>query len=76
MIATKVGGITELLNLTIDIPIDIDDHTPDEVIQMLEMLRLNLTSSRPRCIDSNYFDYVEDALQKTIAVYENLLLKT
>ena len=76
VIATEVGGITELLNPKIDIPIDIDDLTPDEFIEMLEVLRLNLTSSRPRSMDLHYLDYVEGALQKTIAVYQNLLIKT
>jgi hypothetical protein len=76
VIATRVGGITELLNPKHDIPLDIDDLTPGEFIEMLEVLRLNLTSSRPRSIDLQYLDYVEGALQKTIAVYENLLIKS
>ena len=76
VIATKVGGITELLNPKIDIPLDVDDLMPHDFIEMLEALRLNLTSSRPRSIDLHYFEYVEGALQKTINVYENLLFKT
>jgi len=76
VIATKVGGISELLNPKIDIPVDADALMPDEFIKMLETLRLNLTLSRPRNVDLHYFDYVKDALQKTINVYENLLSKT
>ncbi len=76
VIATKVGGITELLNPRIDIQLEVDDHIPHEFIEMLEALRLNLTSSRPRSVDLNYLAYVEGALQKTINVYKNLLIKT
>jgi len=76
VIATKVGGITELLNPKIDIPLEVDDLTPDDFIEMLEALRLNLTLLRPRSVDSHYLEYVEGALQKTINVYEDLLIKT
>ena len=76
VIATKVGGITELLNPKIDIPLDTIDLVPDEFIEMLETLRSKMTTSRPRSLDLLYFNYVKGALQKIITVYENLLVKT
>ena len=75
VIGTQVGGITELLNPIIDIPIKVDDLAPGKFIEMLEKLRLNLTSSRPRSIDLNYVAYVEGALKKTIDVYKKLLVR-
>ncbi len=76
VIATKVGGITELLNPKIDIALDMVDLVPDEFIEKLETLRSRMTTSRPRSLDLSYFDYVNGALQKTISVYENLLANT
>jgi hypothetical protein len=76
VIATTVGGITELLNPKIDIALDASDLMPDDFIEMLETLRSRMTTSRPRSLDLLYFNYVKGALQKTITVYENLLVKT
>ena len=75
VIASTVGGITELLNQKIDTLLDINNFNVDDFIEFLESLRLNLDSMRPRTLDLNYLDYVKDALQKTISVYEDLLLK-
>ena len=75
VIGTRVGGITELLNPIIDIPINVDDLMPFEFIEMLEQLRLNLTPARSRSLDLHYETYVEGALKKTIEVYKELLVR-
>lgn len=75
VIASSVGGITELLNQKIDTFLDIKNFNIDDFIEFLETLRLNLDSTRSRSLDLNYLDYVKDALQKTVSVYENLMPK-
>ena len=74
VIATKVGGITELLNERLDVLVEIEDLVAEDFILQLEQLRLSLGSIRPRYVDLHYLEYVHGALEKTIRVYKNLIL--
>jgi glycosyltransferase involved in cell wall biosynthesis len=73
IIATKIGGITELLNSEFDIGIAIDELKPEIFLKLLQDLKRGLTSVRPRHFDLKYLDYVNLALQRTVTVYENLI---
>jgi glycosyltransferase involved in cell wall biosynthesis len=72
IIATRIGGITELLNSEFDIGLNIEELEPEIFLKLLDDLKGNLTDLRPRYFDLKYLDYVNLALQKTVAVYEKL----
>ena len=73
VIGTKVGGITELLNLKFDIGIDPHNLTSAYILELLTDLKVKLGAFRPRFIDNNYQEYVFNALDSTISLYDELL---
>jgi glycosyltransferase involved in cell wall biosynthesis len=73
VIGTKIGGITELLNLDFDIGIDEFQLNSAHLIGIFNSLLPNLGEFRPRFVDQRYYHYVHHALETTISTYKKIV---
>lgn len=74
VIATKIGGITELLTEGFDLGIEIEDLNVDHIIKLLTKVKdyENNENGRGKMRD-NFSNYTSDSLLKHIELYESLI---
>jgi glycosyltransferase involved in cell wall biosynthesis len=73
VIATKVGGIGELLNLHYDYEVDLTDDTHNAIVQIIEkIISENPKINTEQIIDS-YKDHNSQSISQIKGIYANLL---
>jgi glycosyltransferase involved in cell wall biosynthesis len=75
IIATKIGGITEMLFPDMDILIDISELSAESILSAI--VKIKNKGYEVKTIDAMknaYFGYVADPLKKTIEIYQELLV--
>lgn len=74
IIASKVGGIEELLDSKYDIPVDLNDLNPQTLIEkFLKILQLGILPETSSVIFSRYQDYSRNSLEEHIKIYQELI---
>ena len=73
VIATNVGGISEVLNPLYDYIIDVNENTSNLIFDLLNNMKKVPSKTDPKEIIKDYKNYSEDALEKIIKVYQGIL---
>jgi glycosyltransferase involved in cell wall biosynthesis len=76
VIATSVGGITEMLIPDIDISIDLSKLSLESILLAITTIKNKNKLHYIKQIDliqQSYFEYVSEPLKKTISIYQDLL---
>ena len=75
VIATEVGGITELLNEGQDIFISDNDQVVEQILSSLKKISSFPSNIKANKIIRDYRDYTNRSLENLIEIYESAALK-
>lgn len=73
VIATNVGGISEILNPLYDYVIDLNENTPYLIVDLLNKMTNLDSKTDPKQIIKDYKNYSYNSLEKIIKVYQDIL---
>jgi len=74
IIATKVGGITELLFPNVDVAIDVSELSVENVLTAIYSVKKRKYDLKSiQSMQKTYFEYVAQPLKRTIEIYQELL---
>jgi glycosyltransferase involved in cell wall biosynthesis len=73
VIATKVGGIGELLNLNFDYSVELNENAHNTIVRVIEKILLENPKINTRQIISTYEDCVFKSVEDIKNIYTNLL---
>ena len=74
IIATEVGGITEMLFSDMDTLIDISDLSAESILSAIKVIKEREFDARTiERMHNAYLEYVGEPLKKTIEIYQELL---
>jgi glycosyltransferase involved in cell wall biosynthesis len=77
IIASKVGGITELLDSHFDVGLELSDCTESSLLDVLKsLIGKELNSSLRKSMQSRYHAYSNSSVADHISLYENLFAES
>lgn len=73
VIATRVGGVGELLNPEYDYSIELNENTYESIVDVIKLILGKNQKINTQQVSQSYKTYVDKSLDQTKAIYNNLL---